>query len=202
MRALNRDLLQLQRRAGGDGVHATRRDRSYVLARAADTPHELGFRGLRATGLRRKHVNALVAEWQRRGLAAGTIKNRTAHIRRWAKRVDPPGVVPANGALAILIRPGCPLRKAKAESGATVGGSPRLGSALDASLRNGNGGAMRGWREGAIGRLGHASGGATRARNFCLGSQNSPSGILHTAGNNSLREFSRFPGGAVAERAQ
>ena len=71
MRALNRDLLQLQRRAGGDGVHATRRDRSDVLARAADTPHELGFRGLRATGLRRKHVNALVAEWQRRGLAAG-----------------------------------------------------------------------------------------------------------------------------------
>ena len=91
MRALNRDLLQLQRRAGGDGVHATRRDRSDVLARAADTPHELGERGLRATGLRRKHVNALVAEWQRRGLAAGTIKNRTAHIRRWAKRVDPPG---------------------------------------------------------------------------------------------------------------
>ncbi|MCY4503459.1 MAG: hypothetical protein OXE57_18090, partial [Alphaproteobacteria bacterium] len=61
------------RRAGGDGSHATRRDRSYVLARAADTLHELGFRGLRATGLKRKHVNALVAEWQRRGLAAGTM---------------------------------------------------------------------------------------------------------------------------------
>ena len=101
MRDLNWDLLQLQRRAGGDGSHATRRDRSYVLARAADTLHELGFRGLRATGLKRKHVNALVAEWQRRGLAAGTIKNRTAHLRWWAKRIDRPGVVPANGELGI-----------------------------------------------------------------------------------------------------
>ena len=104
VRDLNFDLLQLQRRAGGDGSHATRRDRSYVLARAADTLHELGFRGLRATGLKRKHVNALVAEWQRRGLAAGTIKNRTAHIRWWAKRIDRPGVVPANGELGIANR--------------------------------------------------------------------------------------------------
>ena len=31
--------------------------------------HALGFRRLRATGLKQKHVNALVAEWQRRGLA-------------------------------------------------------------------------------------------------------------------------------------
>ena len=104
MRDLNWDLLQLQRRAGGDGSHATRRDRSYVLARAADTLHELGFRGLRATGLRRKHVNALVAEWQRRGLAVGTMKNRTAHIRWWAKRIDRSGVVPANGELGIANR--------------------------------------------------------------------------------------------------
>ena len=47
MRALNRDLLQLRRWAGGDGSHATRRDHSYALGAAADTLHELGFRGLR-----------------------------------------------------------------------------------------------------------------------------------------------------------
>ena len=35
--------------------------------------HTLGFRRLRATGLKRKHVNALVAEWQRRRLATGTM---------------------------------------------------------------------------------------------------------------------------------
>ena len=36
VRDLNRDLLQLQRRAGGDGSHATRRDRSCALAHEAD----------------------------------------------------------------------------------------------------------------------------------------------------------------------
>ena len=35
--------------------------------------HALGFRRLRGTGLKRKHVNALVAEWQRRGVTAGTM---------------------------------------------------------------------------------------------------------------------------------
>ena len=49
-------------------------------------------------------VNALVAEWQRRGLAAGTIKNRNAHLRWWAKRIDRPGVVPTNGELGIANR--------------------------------------------------------------------------------------------------
>ena len=94
-----------------------------------------------------------------------------------------------------------PRRKAKAESGATVGGSPRLESALDASLRNGNGGAMRGWRERAIGRLGPASGGAICAKNFCLGSKNQPSGIIRQTGNNSPSEFSRFPRGPGTECA-
>ena len=104
MRDLNWELLQLQRRAGGDGSHATRRDRSYVLARAADTLHELGFRGLRATGLRRKHVVTLVREWKRQGRSIGTMKNRTAHIRWWAKQIDRLGVVPANGELGIANR--------------------------------------------------------------------------------------------------
>ena len=72
MRQLNHDLKRLQddqpkRR------YATQRDRSYLLAQAADALHELGFRRLRATGLRRKHVNALVREWQARGLSVGTM---------------------------------------------------------------------------------------------------------------------------------
>ena len=51
MRDLNFDLLQLQRRAAGDGSHATRRDRSYALAQMANALHEAGYRGLRAKGL-------------------------------------------------------------------------------------------------------------------------------------------------------
>ena len=70
----------------------------------ADTLHELGFKGLRATGLRRKHVVALVREWKRQGRSIGTMKNRMAHVRWWAKRIDRPRVVPSNGELGIANR--------------------------------------------------------------------------------------------------
>ena len=95
MRQLNFDLKILQERHR-EGGFVTRRDRSYALAQAANALHELGFRRLRATGLRRKHVNALVREWQRQDLSRGTIKNRMAHLRWWARHVDRPGVVGTN----------------------------------------------------------------------------------------------------------
>ena len=100
MRQLNFDLKLLQERHR-EGGFVTRRDRSYVLAQAANALHGLGFRGLRAAGLRRKHVDALVREWRRQGLSTGTIKNRMAHLRWWARHVDRPGVVGSNGAHGI-----------------------------------------------------------------------------------------------------
>ena len=103
MRDLNFDLKRLQA-ARDDGSHGTRTARSYVLAQAADTLHELGFKGLRATGLRRKHAVALVREWKRQGRSIGTMKNRTAHVRWWANRIGKPGVVPSNGELGIANR--------------------------------------------------------------------------------------------------
>ena len=100
MRQLNFDLKTLQARHR-EGAFNTRRDRSYVLDQAAHTLHALGFRRLRATGLKRKHVNALVAEWQRRGLATGTVKNRMSALRWWAEHVGRPGVVGTNAAHGI-----------------------------------------------------------------------------------------------------
>ena len=97
MRPLNWDLQRLVREHRG-GSFSTRRARSHVLAQAADTLTELGFRGLRAKGLKAKHVEALVAEWRRQGLAAGTVKNRMAHLRWWAERVGKAGVVKADNA--------------------------------------------------------------------------------------------------------
>ena len=95
MRQLNYDLKRLQ--ADSPKVrYVTQRDRSYVLAQAANALHELGFRRLRATGLRRKHVNALVREWRRAGLSTGTIKNRMAALRWWARQIGKPGVVGRN----------------------------------------------------------------------------------------------------------
>ena len=48
--------------AHDDGPRAAR---SYALAQIADTLHELGFKGLCASGLRRKHAVGLAREWKR-----------------------------------------------------------------------------------------------------------------------------------------
>ena len=95
MRQLNFDLKTLLRENPERG-HVTRRDRAYMLDQAADLLHELGFRRLRAAGLRRKHVNALVGEWRRQRLSVGTLKNRMAALRWWARRVGRAGVVGTN----------------------------------------------------------------------------------------------------------
>ena len=87
VRNLKWDLLQLQRQAGNVGSHATRRDRSYALAQMADTLHKLGYGGLRAEGLKPKHVGALVRHWRDCGLSHATMMNRMAQVRWWAERV-------------------------------------------------------------------------------------------------------------------
>ena len=103
MRDLNYDLKRLQA-AHKHGSHGTRTARSYALAQVANMLHDLGFKGLRATGLRRKHIAALVGEWKRQGRADGTMKNRMAHVRWWAERIGRPGVVPSNKELGIADR--------------------------------------------------------------------------------------------------
>ena len=97
MHKLNWDLHQLQKEQR-DGSHTTRRDRSFTLAQAANALHELGFRGLRARGVKGKHVVALVAEWRRQGLSEGTMANRLWHVRWWARKVGKPNVVSPNNA--------------------------------------------------------------------------------------------------------
>ena len=87
MRDLNYQLKQLGRH-NRDGSHATQAKRAYLLSQIADQLHALGFKGMSARSLRPKHVEALVSEWQRQGLAAGTIKNRMAVIRWWARKVN------------------------------------------------------------------------------------------------------------------
>ncbi len=53
----------------------------------------LGYRGLRARGLKGRHIEALVEEWRRQGLSDGTMRNRLAHLRWWAMKVGKPGIV-------------------------------------------------------------------------------------------------------------
>ena len=129
MRQLNFDLKTLQARHR-DGAFVTRRDRAYALAQAANLLHALGFRRLRATGLRRKHVNALVAEWQRQGLATGTVKNRMSALRWWAEHVGRPGVVGTNAAHGIGER-----RYVTNEDRSAVLDSEKLARVTDAHVR-------------------------------------------------------------------
>ena len=83
---LEHDLKQICRR-NRDGAYMTRVQREQRLRLIARELHGLGFRHLRAASLKPKHVEALVNEWQRRALSAGTIKNRMADLRWWAEKV-------------------------------------------------------------------------------------------------------------------
>ena len=105
MRQLHFDLLRLLE-DDRQGSHGSRRARRYVLAQAAETLHGLGYRGLRARGFKGRHIEALVAEWRRRGLSDGTMKNRLAHLRWLAKKIGKPGIVRKDNA-SYGIEPPC-----------------------------------------------------------------------------------------------
>ena len=129
MRQLNFYLKTLQARHR-EGAFITRRDRAYALNQAANLLHALGFRRLRATGLKRKHVDALVADWQRRGFAVGTVKNRMSALRWWAERVGRPGVVGTNAAHGIGER-----RNVTNEDRSAVLDPEKLAGVTDAHVR-------------------------------------------------------------------
>jgi integrase len=85
-----------------DGSHATQADRLRTLALASRQLRAAGFRQMRASSLKGKHVEVLLERWQAEGLSAGTLKNRLAHLRWWAEKVGKAGVIPAdNTQLAI-----------------------------------------------------------------------------------------------------
>lgn len=96
-------LRQLCRR-NRDGSHATQGDRLRSLTLMVRELVEEGFRTMRPTSLRRRHVDALLGRWRRAGLSVGTIKNRLAHLRWWAEKVGRQGEVPGNAALGIPVR--------------------------------------------------------------------------------------------------
>ncbi|MCL2657380.1 MAG: integrase domain-containing protein [Betaproteobacteria bacterium] len=88
-----------------DGSHATQADRIRSLTLAARQLGEVGFRQMRATSLKGKHVETLLARWQGEGLSAGTLKNRLSHLRWWAEKIGKAGILPSdNTALGIAQR--------------------------------------------------------------------------------------------------
>jgi len=74
-----------------DGSHNTQADRMRSLALAARQLRETGFRQMKASSLKGKHVQALLDLWQGEGLSSGTIKNRLSHGKPSAENLDTSG---------------------------------------------------------------------------------------------------------------
>ena len=79
-----------------DGSLATRRDRERILSRIADQLHVLGYKDMKATSLKPKHIAALCECWKADGLAVGTIKNCMFEIRWWSQKIAKQNVVARN----------------------------------------------------------------------------------------------------------
>ncbi len=92
MRDLNYQLKKICKHSH-EGSFETRVGRERQLTAIANQLHALGFRGLTATSLKQKHVQALVDHWLSQNLASGTIKNRMSCLRWWAENVNKRAVV-------------------------------------------------------------------------------------------------------------
>jgi hypothetical protein len=92
LKGLNHQLKTLCRnsREGSCGTQV-RRERELTLM--ANELHNLGYRGMNSHSLKPKHVEALVGRWLEKDVAAGTIKNRMAAFRWWARKVNRQNVV-------------------------------------------------------------------------------------------------------------
>lgn len=97
MQDLNYELKQMCQR-NRDGSFSTQRDRERILDRIADQLHDFGFRDLKATSLKPKHIVALNEHWKTEGLATGTVKNRMAEIRWWAEKIAKQNIVARSNA--------------------------------------------------------------------------------------------------------
>lgn len=98
---LVKELVQLCER-NRDGSYSTQAARKDVLVLAGKQLLAGGFRNLGTQGLKPKHVQHLVERWKAEGLAAATLKNRIAHLRWWAEKVNKASVIPrTNAALGI-----------------------------------------------------------------------------------------------------
>jgi Phage integrase, N-terminal/Integrase len=84
---------------------ATRSDRLSILLLLANQLHSLGFRRLSLNGLKPKHVFALVDLWKKQSISVGSIKNRLASIRWWARKIGKFDMLsPSNDVFAIQDR--------------------------------------------------------------------------------------------------
>src|SRR3954469_15495443 len=97
MHDLNHDFKLLCRR-NRDGAFATQHDRERILTLVANQLHEGGFRHLRATGVRSKHIEHLVERWKTQRISTGTFKNRMTALRWLSEKIDKQNIVARDNA--------------------------------------------------------------------------------------------------------
>lgn len=90
---LIRELMILTER-NRDGSFSTQAARKDILAQTGRQLLEMGYRNLGAQGLKPKHVQSLLERWRGEGLAVATMKNRMAHLRWWAEKINKQNVIP------------------------------------------------------------------------------------------------------------
>jgi len=78
-----------------DGSHATQANRHEMLQQVAGELDRLGFKHMKASSLKGKHVDALVKSWHERDLSPGRMKNLMAALRWWADKAGVKGAVAA-----------------------------------------------------------------------------------------------------------
>lgn len=81
-----------------DGGYRTQQERSSVLLLVAKQLKEGGFRQMKPSSLKTKHIRYLVERWKEERLSAGTVKNRMAHLRWLSQKIGKPQIVPATNA--------------------------------------------------------------------------------------------------------
>ncbi len=92
MKDLNYELKKLCQRHR-DGSYATRHARERILTLVPNQLHEMGFKDMKASSLKPKHVTALVERWKAESLAVGTIKVRMSVLRWWADKIHKQNVI-------------------------------------------------------------------------------------------------------------
>jgi len=95
MKTLNFELKRLCH-SHKEGSYATQANRHEMLQQVAGELDRLGFKHMKASSLKQKHVETLVNSWHERGLSAGRMKNLMAAMRWWADKAGVNGAVAAS----------------------------------------------------------------------------------------------------------
>ena len=85
-----RDILN----ANKEGSYGTQSARENILMAAVGDLYNLGYTNLKITNLRTTHIRALVADWKVQALSVATMKNRAAHLRWLADKLNKQNIVP------------------------------------------------------------------------------------------------------------